>query len=266
MTTTETTSNGPTRKRERSPSYPGIDLEEAIAKARVLYTKAGRSETAINTVAGWWDYKPGSGSVNIALSALRKFGLADYVGSGPNRKVKLTERALRILRDTRPVSPERDRAIREAALEPSIYKHLLERVRDGSDDDALKAWLKFDRSFADGAVDALVSDFRHTMTYAKVTGSDKVSEDDGDKEQDLDPFADDTGSEMTVTPLSEKQGRQSPTPPSGPGPAMRIPLIDDAYVDVRWSSKLTEDQWKQWQAILEVMKPGIIAKDDATPK
>ncbi len=50
------------KKRGRSPSYPGIDLEQAIQKAEVIRRHEGRSWSPVNAILGHWGYKEKSGA------------------------------------------------------------------------------------------------------------------------------------------------------------------------------------------------------------
>src|SRR5690606_39686636 len=57
-------------------------------------------------------------------------GLLEDSGTGKDRKIKLSDLARRIIRDKREGSAERVKAIREAALSPSIYAKLWERSEE----------------------------------------------------------------------------------------------------------------------------------------
>src|SRR2546425_830513 len=106
-------------KRQRSPSYPGIGLETAIERARELYKQEGRNAAPNDAILGHWGYKPRTGPGLVTIAALKRFGLLDSEGSGKSR---LSNLALRIILDEREDSPDRDAAIKQAALTPSIHK------------------------------------------------------------------------------------------------------------------------------------------------
>src|SRR5207249_11431587 len=63
------------KSKPRSPSYPGINLEEAIERAKIIYERERRHETAENTILEHWGYKPKSGAGIMTLAALKAFGL-----------------------------------------------------------------------------------------------------------------------------------------------------------------------------------------------
>src|SRR5689334_3352156 len=94
------------RKKGRSPSYPGIGLQEAIERARIIYRAENRHSAAIDTILSHWGYRSGSGLGLVVLAALIKFGLLADEGSGKGRHARLTEDALKIIQDEREVSPD----------------------------------------------------------------------------------------------------------------------------------------------------------------
>src|SRR5688572_19499707 len=96
-----------TKKRERSPEYPGLNLEEALAFAKILYEKERRNAAPINGILKHWGYAPRSGPGLRAIAALERFGLVVSEGSGDGRKARISEDAFRILVDERPNSPDR---------------------------------------------------------------------------------------------------------------------------------------------------------------
>ena len=48
-------------KRGRSPSYPGLNLEEAIQRTKTLYAHESQNSAHVAVVLGHWGYKPKSG-------------------------------------------------------------------------------------------------------------------------------------------------------------------------------------------------------------
>lgn len=64
-------------KKDRSPSAPKINLEDAIKLVRRLYEKAGRAKVSRLTALGPMGYRGASGTALAALGALRNYGLID---------------------------------------------------------------------------------------------------------------------------------------------------------------------------------------------
>src|SRR3954452_1688072 len=103
MTETNSPDNG--IKRFRSPPYPGVDLREAIEKATQLYAKAHQNAVGVGVLAEAWDFgSVRSSGIWTMAAALLQFGLLEDEGSGEKRKFKITDMAMRIVRDPNPAS------------------------------------------------------------------------------------------------------------------------------------------------------------------
>jgi hypothetical protein len=105
--------------RDRSPPFPFISLEKAIERAREFETDYKKSAGRIANAMSVWGYTPKSSGGQQTIGALLAYGLFEDEGSGSERKVKLTELALRILKDERP--GKREEALKEAALKPKAF-------------------------------------------------------------------------------------------------------------------------------------------------
>lgn len=238
------------KKRERSPGYPGIDLREAIDRARQVYERERKYAAPVSTIFAHWGYKSNSSNGFVILSALKKFGLATDEGSGDKRKARLTDDAVSILIDDREESEERHRLIREAALKPSIHQELWEKYGTELPSDAnLKYELRKERHFSEPGADEFIEEYKRTLEFAKLAESDKLSEEIGDK-----------------------QGRRTVPPPSatitrgiehGERRAVAIPIGDDWPI-LEAVFPITEDQWQQMITVLEAMKPGLVKATQAS--
>lgn len=115
------------KSRHRSPSFPFISLREAVERAKA-FDRAERGNAARPSVAvthwGYESVKSSGGPRTIA--ALRAYGLLEKEGS----KVRLSERALQILREDTP-APRRQALLREAALLPRVHQAILDEYRQG---------------------------------------------------------------------------------------------------------------------------------------
>src|SRR5205807_366120 len=115
--------------------------------------------------------------------ALKKFGLLLDQGSGPNRKARLSETALKILLDEES-SPARADLIREAALTPNIHRELWQEFGGSLPSDAtLRKHLLLDKSFTESAVEEFVPQFKGTIAFAQLTPDDKLSGNERDKRE-----------------------------------------------------------------------------------
>lgn len=183
--------------KKRSPPYPSISLDKAIERARSLYEKAMHHPVKIGVIAAAWDYAPKSSGLFGTLAAMKQFGLLDDEGSTDKRSFRLTERALRIIRDPNPSSEKRVAAIKASALEPKIHQELWEQygaaLLTGSLDMAATSYLTVDRSergeapYYDDAAAGLLEEFKKTAIFAGLDSSHGLSNDDqiGDHEANL---------------------------------------------------------------------------------
>ncbi len=173
------------RPKGRSPSYPGLNLETALDKARKLYAHEKHHSASIETILDHWGHAAKSGAGLVAVAALKKFGLLEDDGKGAARKAKLTARALDIIHDERDDSTARRAAIKAAALEPVIHRELWEAY-DGKlpSDKNLRFHLIRERAFTENGADELIRELRATFAFAGLSESDTMSDGDGDKPSD----------------------------------------------------------------------------------
>src|SRR5215471_15103506 len=85
--------------RLRSPAYPGVNLETAIARAVEFHNKERRNAANVTVAVQHWGFNPSSGGAYIIVAALKSFGIFDEEGSGKERKVRLSARGLRLVLD-----------------------------------------------------------------------------------------------------------------------------------------------------------------------
>lgn len=259
-------------RKQRSPSYPAIGLEQAITRARTLYDHEARNPAPVAAVLGHWNYSAKSSGGRLALAALKKYGLVEDEGSKEHRKVKLTRLALSILLDDREGSPERAQAIRTAALAPGINREILERFPDGLPSDAnLRHFLLFERAFTEAAVGDFVPQFRATVAFAGLDGGATLSHDEEDKDpaneqdaQQQEPGVTPPPPAVDAPPASHRQPRTDPPPidppPSATHRAVQVPLSGAEWVTVQGAFPLTEEAWDQMIAVLNAMKPGLVKR------
>jgi hypothetical protein len=182
------------RKRTRSPAYPFVNLETAIARAKEFYDKEQRNAANVNVAMAHWGFTDESSSGASTIAALTSFGLLQDEGIGDKRKVRLTPNALRVLLDTRPDSKERAELIKQMALTPKIHQQLWEKWGNDLPSDAqLRHTLLLDWPvpFNENAVDGFIREYRDTIAFAKLSESDTVAsevKDNGDEQATKIPF------------------------------------------------------------------------------
>lgn len=158
----------------RSPAYPAIDLASAIDRARMFYKHEKRSGANVIVAVSHWGYGPLSSGGKQTLAALLSFGLMVDEGASDSRQVRLSDLAFRILLDERPDSPERDDAIRRAALMPKIHQEILSKwPRLEVSDANLRHYLLVERKFNENGARDLIKELRATISFANL---DKVQD------------------------------------------------------------------------------------------
>ena len=235
--------------RQRSPSYPAISISEAIDRARTLYDAEHRSPAPWQTVVEHWGYKANGGGGQTTIAALKKYGLIAYEGSGKNRKARLTDLAVNILLDKRDPPTERDAAVREAALTPTIHKELWKKTRQGSSRQSIEHFLTVDRNFAERAAATLIKQFDETISYAKLVDNDTVPpHEEAHREEDI-KLADEKNGGTTA--------KERLDPP--PHRTHRLPLFENEAI-LQAPDPMSDAEWTQMMAVLNVIKPGILRR------
>ncbi len=156
-------------KKTRSPNYPALTLEKSLALTQTLLDRYARHPVASEVAKKALGYTPKSSSGKQSMAALAAYGLIQVEGLGPEKKVAVSELAFKILADKRAFSPERETAIKEAALNPSIIQKIIERYpKSLPADDALEYELVFTHKFNKASVHDFITVFRETLSFAKV--------------------------------------------------------------------------------------------------
>jgi hypothetical protein len=170
------------KKEGRSPGYPAIDLETALERAKQIKDAEKRNFAPIEAVMKHWGYISKSGPVLTTWAALIKFGLLEPKGTGTERQGRITDLAWNILIDNREESPDRVKAIQEAALSPTIHQKLWDRYEGNlPSDETFRIHLLRDYKFTEGAVKDFISQFKRTIAFAKLGKSDNLFGQEEDK-------------------------------------------------------------------------------------
>lgn len=236
------------RRKGRSPGYPGIDLEAALARAETLWQAHRDHPVNVETVLQVWGYGRQSGAGLVALAALKKFGLLIDEGSGDARRARIAPDARAILLDQRPDSTERRERIRKAALAPAIHRELWNRYQGSLPGDAaLSYYLTNERDFTENGARHFLSQFKRTVAFADLQpgGLANVSGDDQDI-QDASLAHD--GSDQSQGKL--EQNRMN----TGSPDAIQFP-VGGTTVTVKLSAPLSTRDWERMIRLLDAMKP-----------
>jgi hypothetical protein len=156
----------------RSPAYPFIGLQEALRRAEQFRRTEGKHLVPLTSAYKAWRVSEKTAAARQTAAALGHFGLFTFSGSGEGRQARLTDLALKILLDTREVSPERDELTQQAALSPAIHKELRQKWPDDLPSIAtMETYLVRDRGFSRAGALLLINEYKDTLAFAKVSKS-----------------------------------------------------------------------------------------------
>lgn len=157
-------------QRDRSPAFPVLSLEAAIGKLTEFEAHFKRTAARPDKVGEAWNIKTKAYADRIA-AALRYFGLLEYQGSGKERSITVSEDGRKYLRAHQ---EELKREIaKDAALRPKqIAKYWSDWGADRPADAACLDAL-MDEGFSEGGARDFLKVYDATITYAKLSDSDK---------------------------------------------------------------------------------------------
>ena len=127
------------------------------------------------------------------IAALAQFGLIEKAGKGD---IKVTRRAVDILHSVE--QADRDEAVREAAMAPTLFQQLVERFPEGvPSHNALRSYL-IQQEFGDVAIGPAITAFLETIAFAeKAKESGRTGESDENRE------GGDTSSNVPEVPVTQ---------------------------------------------------------------
>jgi hypothetical protein len=249
----------------RSPSYPGINLEEALERAQTLYQHERRNAAPVDAVLAHWGYRPGTGVGRIALAALKKFGLIEDEGSSDRRLVKLSDLALRILLDDREDPSERLVAIQEAAMLPPIHSELRQKFPDGPPSDAtLRHYLLFERRFTESGAQDLIREYKETLSFASLDGTATIPSYEMATPRPQTAQLASASAPFTPRSMSAQAGAPDLRgagighTASASNQTLTVPIGGGRFAFLSMPYPMTESDWTQFEAVLAAMKPGIV--------
>lgn len=245
------------KKKGRSPSYPAIDLEQALARAKALLEKESRHLVPVDTALEAWGYSPGSGAGLVVVAALKKFGLLEDQGSGADRRVRLTDEAYQVLIDEREQSPERCEILRQAALRPRIHAELWNRYGAELPSDSTLRYELRKMNYSDDASQKLTAEWKRTFDYAGL--GDSVGLDESAPASNEEASAPATASGVPASASVSMQ--QAVRLPQAAGQSIQLPLSNGRWATLVAPFPISEPEWQQMMGVLQAMKPALAAVD-----
>lgn len=172
-----------TSKRERSPSFPYINLEKALERAKLMDENHKKFLTSLPVVATTWELGPKSSALLQTVATLKAYGLIDEEGRGKDKKLAVSDLARTIIHDARPGT--RESAIKQAVLNPKLFKEFFDKWGvDRPSDSHCISELKLDRGFTDDATKTFLRIFDDNIQFSGLTPADKNYNDEHEDEYD----------------------------------------------------------------------------------
>lgn len=162
---------------EKSPNYPFLGLEKALGRAETIYKAAQSHAMPITVAAKGWGYSPNSSAVVRIVGTLKAYGLTDIQRDSAERKIKLTDQALRYFRDER--AEVRQELLREFALRPKILLRLWKSSSWGSNppsDEVARSHLKVDLGYNERAARSVLDIYKKNIAFAGLAEVGSVDE------------------------------------------------------------------------------------------
>lgn len=196
----------------RSPNYPVFPLDKAIDIARKLHEKYYRAAVPMPVAMTYLGYSAKSSSGLQVTAALLAYGLIIAEGSGKGKRIKISDLAFTILKS--PNQTERETAIKCAAMNPSIFKGMMEKYGNQiPDENILKYDLEADKDlkFNPKSIPGFIDAFLGTISFAKISEYDIICEPEGQINTDI---GDNKMMNTGKTPPPDGQGGRILPPPA----------------------------------------------------
>lgn len=251
------------KKPHRSPAYPIYNLEKALEYVATIYKHEKRTAVPVAVIADHCGTDIKSSKGLRLISALKQFGLVIEIGSGDDRQVKLSDRALDIVLAESEDSPERLKAISDAALSPPTHRKVWDHFRGELPSDAtLQSYLLRSLDFNDAYVKGFIKQFHATLAFAKVTKGDIIPGVDSEPED----LGDDDVESLIDQTKHVKDEKQKQLPLVAPGlkdfPLYTASHKGGLYVPAKMSKKDFSLLKQQIDSYLLVIAATSVAEDE----
>src|SRR6266567_1703467 len=149
-------------KRDRSPNYPKLPLEQSVDLVRRLYKEIGKTKVRAQVAIGPLGYTGLNGASLTTLGALTAYGL---IGRERGESVSVSPLAIRLIHPMNHAQGLESR--REAAISPKIFSELFSGGYHAMAEDVLSNHLVQNGFTPDGAKKAS-SVFKANVLFAKL--------------------------------------------------------------------------------------------------
>lgn len=162
--------------RQSSPRFPFIPLPKAVQRAQQIRESAGSNYLTPEQAREVWGYGSKSSGGDQTMAALGYYGLLEETGSGPTRRVKLTDLAIRYLREERPEA--RQEMASKMVQAPKAMQVLwgLWGHEPPNNPGIARSILKNDLNFSDSAAGQVLEVYRTNLQYFPQAASATIPE------------------------------------------------------------------------------------------
>jgi len=256
--------------KHRSPNFPSISLSKAIEKVSLLHVAFRSHPAPVANALIAMKYNPEGSTGQQALAAVKAFGLVEVNGVGRERKVKVSDRGLRIIGN----HPSKADLIREAALLPHMNREVWEHFcisGDGLIDEPVRVYLEMERQegrFNPDAIAPFLAQLKATALFAGLDSPRTLIEDadcvtNSDVELDFEESAEPVhrnakpnSVQSVIADLGDRRVNPSDLP---------LPLVmPDGSIRVVHIPTMTETMFTFFKMQLEAYKAAIVREKTST--
>jgi hypothetical protein len=250
--------NDNTAQRDRSPAYPFVPLEIALARLAEFDAHFRRSAARRGKVGEAWSIKS-QAYADRTLAALGYFGLLESQGAGKDRQIVVSGEGRKYLRAQQ--EETKREIVKAAAIRPrQIAKFWSEWRIDRPADAVCLDELVLKNGFSEAGAREFLKVYDATISFAKLSDSDKSEPDVGAESEAADEAGGATMQTATKTAhVSVAAPPMVPLPIGKPRIVMNGDHLDiQASVDLEGLKQL-QTMLQKYAEILEMMTP---KKDD----
>lgn len=153
------------RRLGRSPAYPSFPVQKALEQIKALYEQERRYWAPLASAVKSWGYGAKSNVGRQALATMKYYGLVDISGEGDARRIKVSETALKILRNLRQDNIEKRQLIHRVAMMPSAHKLLEDEYPIELASDETVQYFLIENGFNEQSARELLEEFKETASF-----------------------------------------------------------------------------------------------------
>jgi hypothetical protein len=228
--------------KHRSPNYPGMTLEKAIAKANAVYAKEHTHAAPKDVIAEHLGYTSLNGSSLTVIGALNHYGLLEPSGDG----WRVSDDAVAIL-ELPAGDPEYVAALRRCAFRPTLFAELEQQFGDKLPSEANLRHALIKQGFLPKAADEVIRVYRENLS--SFDGFEKrYTSDEEDAMERNGP------AHLNTAPPPP---RSAVKPETEQGMRQDIFSLPEGHVTIQWPASLSNDSFHDVADWLEIVKRKI---------